>query len=134
MLADDRHAEVRAVGTAEDGREGPPQQAGGVRSPPHLAQQRVPLRPRHAPLLDVGAGELAPMVEEADVVVLLLEGLDLGLDEGVDPLQQLGDLGRYLEVHAAPSYEGLATWPGRRPVSSPSITMGSPFTMVALTP
>jgi hypothetical protein len=98
-LADDGHAQVRPVGAAEGGREGPAQEAGGIRSPAHLAQQRVPLGAGDATVLDVGAGELPPVVEEADVVVLLLERLDLGLDEVVDSRQQLGDLYRDLEVH-----------------------------------
>src|SRR5207245_6539370 len=63
------------------------------------AEQRVPLGPGHAAVVEVGPGELSSMVEEADVVVALLEGLDLRLDEGVDPRQQPADLRRDLEVH-----------------------------------
>jgi hypothetical protein len=43
---------------------------------------------RQAAALPVGARVLAPMVEEADVVVLLLERLDLALDEVI----QLGQV------------------------------------------
>ena len=88
VLADDGHAQVRPVRPAEGGRQGPAQQAGSVGPPAHLAEQRVPLGAGDTAPLDVGTGELPPVVEEADVVVLLLEGLDLGLDEGVDALQQ----------------------------------------------
>ena len=87
VLADDGHAEVRAVGATERGGKRPAEQAGGVGAPAHLAEQRVPLGPGHAAVVEVGPGELSSMVEEADVVVALFEGPDLRLDEGVDPYQ-----------------------------------------------
>ena len=70
VLADDRHLEVGRVAPAELGREGEAQPAGGVGPAPHLAQERLPVGPGHAAGLEVGAGPLPPVVEEADVVVL----------------------------------------------------------------
>src|SRR5438477_222449 len=70
-----------------------------VVSAPHLAQQLVPLLAGHAAVLDVGAGELTAVIEKADVVVLLLEGLDLLGDELVDALEEGGDVVGDLEVH-----------------------------------
>src|SRR5581483_1403424 len=81
--ADDRHPEVGAIGPPELFRQGPPQEPGRICPPLHLAEELVPLFSGHAAPLDVGAGELPPMVEEADVVVLLLEGLDLLGDDVV---------------------------------------------------
>src|SRR5205085_5658922 len=80
-------------------REGPAQQSGGVGPPSHLPQQLVPLLAGNATLLQVRAGELPPVVEEADVVVLRLEGLDLPLDEFVDAPQELADVVRHRKIH-----------------------------------
>ena len=71
VLADDRHLEVGGVAAAELGRQRQPQPPGRVGPAAHLAQQLLPLRARDAAVLEVGAGPLAPVVEEADVVVLL---------------------------------------------------------------
>src|SRR5690606_15728945 len=56
---------------------------------------------------------LAAVVEEADVVVLLLERPDLRLDEGVELVERAGQRGGDLEVQAAPPKR-----PGRRPPAS----------------
>jgi len=56
---------------------------GGVRPPARLGQQFLPLPVRQAAPVPVGAGVLAPVVEEPDVVVLLLQRADLLLDEVV---------------------------------------------------
>ena len=82
VLADDRHAEVGAVPAAvllRERRSGRCPASSASRS--SLAQQLLPLVVRQAAALPVGAGVLAAVVEEADVVVLLLERLDLRLDE-----------------------------------------------------
>src|SRR5215470_12921294 len=69
-----------------------------------LAQQRLPFRPRQAAIVEIGARPFAAMVEEADVVVGLLERLDLARDEAVE-LVEIGDqVGRKVEIQGgAPS-------------------------------
>jgi hypothetical protein len=47
----------------------------------------------------IRARVLAPVIEEADVVVLVLERLDLARDEGVELLEIGGEIGRNVEVH-----------------------------------
>ena len=84
VLADHRHPEVRALLAAVLLRERVAVVAGRVGAPARLAQQRLPLLVRQAAAVPVGAGVLAAVVEEADVVVLLLERLDLTLDELVE--------------------------------------------------
>ena len=76
------------------------QPAGGVGPPAHLAQQLLPLLAGDAVVLEVGAGPLAAVVEEALVVVLRLERRDLRLDEVVELVERGLDVGRDVEVHA----------------------------------
>src|SRR5712691_13458224 len=100
VLADDRHAQVRAVPAAAGGREGVTEMPRSI-SPPHdLAQQRLPLRIGQAATLPVGTRVLAAMVEESDVVVLLLQRADLPLDELVQLAEVVGQVRRDLEVDA----------------------------------
>ena len=54
----------------------------GIGAAHHLDQQLVPLTRRCAAALDVGARELAPVIEV--LRVLFLEGRQLALDELVD--------------------------------------------------
>src|SRR5581483_7280480 len=103
MLADDRHGEVRAVLAAELLREPEAQVARLVGAPLHLGEQLLPLVPRLAVIVPVGAGMLAAMVEEADVVVRALERPDLALDELVQLAQVGRDLSGNLEVHGVAS-------------------------------
>src|SRR5258708_11000996 len=70
-----------------------------VGATPHLGQKRLPFMPRLAVIVPVGAGMLAAMVEEADIVVLALERPDLALDEFVKLAQVGCDLRGNLEVH-----------------------------------
>ena len=81
------------------------QPAGGVGTPAHLAQQRFPVLARHTPVVEVGTGPLAPVVEEADVVVLLLQRLDLGFDEGV----KLGQIGNQIGGSVTTNSDGTFT-------------------------
>ena len=90
VLADHGHAEVRAVLPAVLLRERVAVVAGRVGPPAGLGEQRLPLLVRQAAAIPVGAGVLAAVVEEADVVVGLLERLDLPLDEVVEDVQ-VGD-------------------------------------------
>ncbi len=99
MLADQRHGEVGAVLAAQRLGQAEAQMAGLVGAPLHLGQQLLPFVARLAVIVPVGAGMLAAMVEEADIVVLALQRPDLALDERVE----LSDIGRDLrgnvEIH-----------------------------------
>ena len=64
--------------------------AGSVREILGLAQQRFPFVARQAAILEIGTRPFAAMVEEADVVVGLLQRLDLAFDETIE-LSELGD-------------------------------------------
>src|SRR5262249_12245405 len=68
--------------------------------PAHPAQQRLPLLVRQAAAMPVGAGVLAPVIEEAGVVVPLLERLDLALDEAIHVGEEGGEVLGDLEVHS----------------------------------
>ena len=63
------------------------------------ARSVLPFVPRLAVIVPVGAGMLAAMVEEADIVVLPLERPDLALDEGVELNQIRRDIGGNVEIH-----------------------------------
>jgi len=58
--------------------------AGSIRTVLGLAQQRLPFMPRQAAIVEISARPFAAMVEEADVVVGLLQRLDLACDETVE--------------------------------------------------
>ena len=99
VLADDRHLEVRCAAPAELLGEGESQPAGGIGAATHLAQQLLPLLSRHTVVVEVGARPLTAMVEEPHVVVGVLQREDLGLDERVEVVERLLDLGWDGEVH-----------------------------------
>ena len=84
MLADHGHPEIGAVLAAIALGDREAQMAGGVGQILGLAQQRFPFVPRQAAILEIGARPFAAVVEEADVVVGLLQRLDLALDERVE--------------------------------------------------
>ena len=84
VLADDRHAQVGAVPAAVLPRERVPVVPGCVGPAPGLGEQRLPLAAGQPAAIPVGPGVLPAVVEEPDVVVLLLERPDLGLDELVE--------------------------------------------------
>ncbi len=100
VLADHGHAEVGAVLAAELFREGIAVVARGVGETAGLVQQQFPLLVGQTTALPVGARVLSPVVEEADVVVLLLERFDLALDEVVQLEEVVGQVLGNLEVHA----------------------------------
>ena len=85
---------------AQRGRQAVAQPAGRVGDRAHPAEQVLPLAARQAAAFDVGAGELAPLVEE--LRVLRLQRRDLGLDEGVHPLKQRRQVVWQVEVHVVP--------------------------------
>ena len=64
--------------------------AGGVGEVFYPPQQRFPFMPRQAAILEIGARPFAAMIEEADVVVGLLDRLDLARDEAVE-FPEIGD-------------------------------------------
>ena len=101
VLAHDREREVRAPATSQLGRQGEAPQAGAVCPPHHLLQQLLPLPRRDPSLLEVGARDLTPVVEEAGVVVLRFERPHLRLDEAVDLRDEVCDVGRQLVVHGS---------------------------------
>src|SRR5439155_22441645 len=112
VLADNRHSEVRAIAAAVLAGDTVAQEAGFVRAAAHLSQEVVPLLARHTTVLEVGALVLAAVIEEADVVVLPLERLDLCLDEVVKLLQQRLDVLWDIKIHGVAPYGtsfGLAT-------------------------
>ena len=87
MLADSRHAQIGAVLAAKFLGQGVAIMAGGIGDLSHFDQQRFPFLGRQTLVFPVGPRILAPVVEEADIVVALLDRLDLGLDEGVQHVQ-----------------------------------------------
>ncbi len=99
MLADDRHAEVRAVLAAVRLRERIPIVTGVVGEFARLREQRLPILGRQAAAIPVGARVFAAMVEEADVVVRIFERLDLALDEVVELDEVVGQVFWNVEVH-----------------------------------
>ena len=46
------------------------------------------------------------MVEESNVVVGLFQRPDLAFDEGVEGVERLLDIGRYLEIHGSVAESG----------------------------
>ena len=87
-----------SVGVGAPGVGGVP---GAVGAPPRFAHQRLPLGARQALVVEVGARPFAAMVEEADIVVGLLQRLDLALDEAVE-LGQIGcEVGGQVEIQGA---------------------------------
>ena len=84
MLADHRHPQVGAALAAERPWPGELEVAGLVGAPLRLGQQLLPVVTRQAALVPIGSGIFAPVIEEADVVVLLLKRLDLRFDEAIE--------------------------------------------------
>ena len=99
VLADDCHLDVARALTAELGRQRQSQPTCRVGAATHLAQQLFPVLPWHATVFEIGAGVFAAMIEEADVVVLLLERFDLALDEFVELVERYLNVGGNFEVH-----------------------------------
>ena len=99
VLADHRHVQVGAAPAPELGRERVPVVARGVRPPPGLPQELLPLPAGQPTPVPIRSGILPPVVEEPDVVVLLLQRLDLPLDELVQLDEVGGKISRQLQVH-----------------------------------
>jgi hypothetical protein len=99
VLPHDRHRQVRPGAPAVFLRNAVAQEACFVGANSHLSEQVFPLLARHAAVLEVRPLVFSPVVEKADVVVLLLQRLDLRLDELIQVLQQLLDILRYIKIH-----------------------------------
>ncbi len=99
VLADDGHSQIRAVPAAVFGAEWIAVVAGGVGEPFGLIEQKLPLLVGEPTAIPVGTSVFTSMVEEADVVVALLERFDLALDERVELIEIADELGRDVEVH-----------------------------------
>jgi len=83
MLADHRHPEVRAVLAAVALRDRKAQMPGLVREGLRLTQQVFPLMTRQPTLVEIRTRPLPAVIEEANVVVALLQRLDGLLDESI---------------------------------------------------
>ena len=99
LVADHRHPQVAAVLAAIFLRRRKPPVAGLVGPHAGFAQQQFPFAPWQPTVFEIGARPFAAMIEETDIVVLLLQWLDLGFDEGVK-LGQIGNqIGGQREIH-----------------------------------
>ncbi len=99
VLSNDGHGQVAAVASTEAFRQVVAQETGRVGPPSHLLEQRLPLGVRPTVAVPVGTAVLPSVVEEPDVVVLALQGLDLSLDEGIEFVEQGLDFLWDIEVH-----------------------------------
>ncbi len=97
VFPDHRHVDVGAVAAAELRRQTVAQPARRVGAPAHLVEQVLPLPPRDAAVVPVGAGVLATLVEVLHV--LAFQRLDLRLDERVHLGQQAGKMFGQSEIH-----------------------------------
>jgi hypothetical protein len=84
VFADHCHAQVGAVPAPVFGGKGVPVMPGGIRPAHRLGQQRLPFPAGQAAAVPVRAGVFAPVVEEPDVIALLLQWADLGIDELIE--------------------------------------------------
>src|SRR5207248_2678952 len=98
MLADHGHPEVGTVLAAVALWNREAQMSRGVRKILRLAQQRFPFMPWQAAVFEIGARPFAAMIEEADVVVGLLQRLDLARDEAVEFVEISREVGRQVEI------------------------------------
>jgi hypothetical protein len=80
-------------------RQGVTQVAGLVGALLGFAQQRLPFRTRQAFIVEISARPFPAVVEEALVIVLRLQRLDLVLDELVEHDEIVGDVLWDVEVH-----------------------------------
>ena len=99
VLADDGHAQIAALLAAVLLRPRVPVEAGGVGPAPGFGHQQLPLVVGKPAAIPVGPGVFPAVVQEANVVVFLLEWFDLRLDEGVDLLEEFPDVLGDFEVH-----------------------------------
>ena len=99
VLADDRHGEVGAALAAHAFGPGVAVVAGLVGDLAGFGEEFFPFVQGKPALVPIGAGPFAAVVEEADVVVAVLDRLDLGLDEGVELVEIGLQAGGKIEIH-----------------------------------
>ena len=80
VFADDGHGQMAAAAAAIFFGPGKAVMPGGVGRFHRLRQQCLPLRARQAVIVPIGARMLAPMIEEARIVIARLQRRDDGLD------------------------------------------------------
>ena len=100
VLTDHRHAEVVPSRPPYSRWERVAVVAGRVGTPPGLGEERLPVGRRQPARSQSVRASLATVVEEAHVVVRLLKGADLLVDEVVELSQVVGQLAWDVEVHA----------------------------------
>ena len=109
VLADHRHPQVRAIFAAVLLGESEAVVAGLVGEVLDVAQQPLPFGSGQPAMLEIRARPFAAMIEEADVVVGLLERADLDVDEGVELPEIFGQAARKVEVHVLVRWQGYSS-------------------------
>ena len=84
VLANHRHAEVGAILAAELLGQGITIVTSRIGAAAHLPEQLFPLMPGQTAVLEIGPGPFTPVIEEALVIVLRLQRLNLRLDELIE--------------------------------------------------
>jgi len=125
VFTDDRHRQIRPTLASEALGQVVAEEARGVSPLPHLTQQRFPLGVRPSVAVPVGATVLAAMVEEADVVVLAFERLDLVFDELIELIEQLLNVGRNVEVHGPDSTSSAETTTPQRQAGASCVVVAN---------
>src|ERR1700675_3748201 len=98
MLADHSHPEIGTLFAAVALGDREAQVPGAVGEIFHPPQQRFPLMPRQSAIVEIGARPFAAVIEEADVVVGLLDRLDLARDEKVEFVEIGDQIGLQIEI------------------------------------
>lgn len=99
VFADDRHPEVAAVLAAVSFGQREAPEAGGVGATYAFGEEGFPVWVRKATVGPVGTGVFAPVVEEAVVVVRVLEGGYGGVGKGVKRVKVLDEVRGKVEIH-----------------------------------
>src|SRR5580698_9822159 len=99
MLADHGHPQIRAVAATILFWPAKAQMTGSIGSPAGLSEQGFPFRSRQTVIVPVCSAVLATMIEEALIVILRLQRLDVGLDETVQLGQVFDEVDRQGKIH-----------------------------------
>ncbi|MNP44336.1 hypothetical protein D3C76_1381930 [compost metagenome] len=99
VIANHRHRQVAGTLAAVGFRQRIAQVAGTVGTAARLGEQRLPFRARQSLIVEIGTRPFAAVIEEALVVVLRLQRLDLGDDEVVQRVQVGLQFRRQGEIH-----------------------------------
>ena len=101
MFTDHRHPEIGAILATVTLGNRETQMAGFVGEILHFAQQRFPLVPRQPAIFEIGARPFAAVIEEADVVIGLLDRLDLARDEPIEFVEIGDQVGRQCKIQVS---------------------------------